>query len=162
MLQDVLETGLRIVFCGTAAGEESAKRKMYYAGKGNKFWRAIHEVGLTPELLSPDQYVILPKYRIGLTDLVKGQSGMDDGIDFKKKGVEELRVKMLKYKPILLCFNGKRAGREYFSKDVEYGIQEDMIGSTKLFVVPSTSGAASKFWDIKWWYELERISRGEF
>ncbi|MCX6741231.1 MAG: mismatch-specific DNA-glycosylase, partial [Candidatus Parcubacteria bacterium] len=37
ILPDVLEKGLRIVFCGTAVGDRSAKRRCYYAGRGNKF-----------------------------------------------------------------------------------------------------------------------------
>lgn len=65
MLPKVLEKDLRIVFCGTAAGKRSAELQMYYAGQGNKFWRVLEEVDLTPELLSPHQYTNLPQYRIG-------------------------------------------------------------------------------------------------
>lgn len=48
VLPDVLEPGLKIVFCGTVAGRTSALRCAYYAGPGNKFWRMRHAVGLTP------------------------------------------------------------------------------------------------------------------
>lgn len=159
MLPDVLENDLRIVFCGTAAGEKSAELQKYYAGKGNKFWRVLKEVGLTPKMLSPHQYADLPQYRIGLTDLVKYGSGMDHQIDFKNKGTEALRSKIMEFKPVVLCFNGKRAAEEFLSRSVGYGIQRERIGSTQLFVAPSTSGAANGFWNIGWWYELETISR---
>lgn len=69
VLRDVLVSDLRIVFCGTAAGFASAKQRAYYAGPGNAFWRTLFEVGLTPRLLEPAQYHIVPQYGLGLTDL---------------------------------------------------------------------------------------------
>jgi len=158
MLPDILENNLKVVFCGTATGEKSAKLQMYYAGSGNKFWKVLKEVGLTPETLAPRQYTDLPKYGIGLTDLVKQMSGMDHQIDFKDEGDEVLRDKILKYQPKILCFNGKRAAQEFLSRSVNYGLQPEQIGATSLFVAPSTSGAANGFWDVKWWFELVRIS----
>lgn len=159
MLPDVLEENLRVVFCGTAAGERSAQLQMYYAGRGNKFWRILKEVDLIPELLSPHQYTDLIKHRIGLTDLVKHESGMDHKIDFKNNGAEALRGKMLRFKPSILCFNGKRAAEEFLSRSVDYGIQKERIGSTELFVAPSTSGAANRYWDTSYWFDLEEASR---
>ena len=41
----------RIVFCGTAAGTVSAARGAYYAHPQNRFWSALHAIGLTPRLL---------------------------------------------------------------------------------------------------------------
>lgn len=51
VLPDVLKPDLKIVFCGTAAGRESAARGAYYAGSGNSFWKTLHEVGLYPALV---------------------------------------------------------------------------------------------------------------
>ena len=42
ILPDVLEPGLRVVFCGTAAGKASARAGAYYAGPGNAFWPTLH------------------------------------------------------------------------------------------------------------------------
>ena len=53
VLPDVLAPGLRIVFCGTAAGTVSARRGAYYAHPQNRFWPALHAVGLTPRLMRP-------------------------------------------------------------------------------------------------------------
>jgi hypothetical protein len=78
LLDDLLPPGLRLVICGTAAGERSAKLGAYYAGRGNKFWRTLHEVGLTPDrTLIPSEFRELLSYGIGLTDLAKGVSGMN-------------------------------------------------------------------------------------
>jgi len=156
MLPDVLQYNLDIVFCGTAAGETSAKLQMYYAGPGNKFWRTLGEVGLTPRVLTPREFPDLPKHGLGLTDLVKDASGMDNEIDFRTKGSKAFRDKIIKFQPKVLCFNGKRAAQEFLSRSVHYGVQPEQIGNTRLFVAPSTSGAANRFWDIKWWEELAR------
>ena len=56
VLPDVLEPGLRIVFCGTAAGHVSARRGAYYAHPQNRFWPALHAIGLTPRRLEPEDY----------------------------------------------------------------------------------------------------------
>ena len=80
ILQDVLQDSLRVVLCGTAVGTASATAGAYYAHKQNKFWKILHETGLTPELLQPHQYRDLLRHRIGLTDFVKTHSGMDHQI----------------------------------------------------------------------------------
>jgi double-stranded uracil-DNA glycosylase len=76
-LPDVLQPGLRLVICGTAAGAASAAEGAYYAGPGNKFWRVLHEVGLTPRELWSADYELLLSYGIGLTDLAKHAFGAD-------------------------------------------------------------------------------------
>jgi len=55
VLPDVLAPGLAIVFCGTAVGTVSARRRAYYAGPGNAFWPTLHRVGLTPRQLLPEE-----------------------------------------------------------------------------------------------------------
>lgn len=77
MLPDLLAKDLKVVFCGSAAGNKSAQAGTYYAGPGNKFWRILYATGLTPRLLQPSEYPTLLNYGIGLSDLVKGKSGSD-------------------------------------------------------------------------------------
>ena len=77
VLTDLLQPGLRAVFCGTQAGTQSARRGAYYAGRGNRFWPTLHDVGLTPVRLAPEQYPMLLDYGIGLTDMAKKTSGAD-------------------------------------------------------------------------------------
>ena len=57
------------MICGSAAGRRSAAAGAYYAGPGNKFWRILHESGLTPRRLAPEEFALLPDVGIGLTDL---------------------------------------------------------------------------------------------
>ena len=44
VLPDVLERGLKVVFCGTALGPTSAQVGAYYAGPGNQFWDVLFSV----------------------------------------------------------------------------------------------------------------------
>jgi TDG/mug DNA glycosylase family protein len=151
----VLVPGLRVVFCGTAAGEVAARVGAPYAGPGNRFWWVLHEVGLTPRELSPLEFRDLPTWGIGLTDAAKHVVGGDSVLraaDFDACAVVD---KVTRYAPGVLAFVGKRAAREVLRKNpVKYGDQESAIGSSAVWVVPSTSGAARGFWDIEPWRNL--------
>jgi TDG/mug DNA glycosylase family protein len=158
MLDDLLRRGLKLVVVGTAAGAASAKKQQYYSGPGNKFWRTIHAIGLTPRILAPAEARQLLAYGIGLTDLVKGQSGADTAIRFGPCAPDRLRDLILDCGPEVVCFNGKRAALEYLSsKEAAYGEQRVGIGNSRLFVAPSTSGAASGSWDISYWHTLATL-----
>ena len=160
MLDDILAPGLSVVFCGTAASARSAAVMQYYAGRGNKFWRVLHQTGLTPRLLSPSEYRSLPEFGIGLTDIAKGQSGADKDIVFDARGAERVREKVMRFQPRFLCFNGKRAAQEFLGRnDVGYGSRSERIGATALHVLPSTAGLASGFWDEQRWHEFARMVR---
>lgn len=156
MLPDVLQPGLTIVFCGTAAGAVSARRGAYYAGPGNKFWPMLFKTGLTPRQLRPEEFLLLPQWGIGITDMVKGKSGGDRAFkraDYDAAGFER---RIRKFAPRLVVFNGKNAAKQYLGRSTaNYGPVEDTaIGDTRLYVVPSTSGAANGFWDERWWLEM--------
>ena len=69
VLPDRLRPGLKLVFCGTAAGRQSALQQAYYAHGQNRFWRTLYEVGLTPQLFLPQDYEKLWELGIGLTDI---------------------------------------------------------------------------------------------
>lgn len=161
MLPDVLAEDLRVVFCGTAAGTRSAEASAYYAGPGNKFWRVIHEIGLTPRQFVPEEYPQLIDHSIGLTDLVKGKAGSDSDLASDDFGVDVLRAKLRQYTPRLLCFNGKKAAQVFLqTKRVGYGPVAIPFGATQLFVAPSTSGAANGYWDQTQWHDLATLIRG--
>ena len=152
ILPDLLIHNLDIVFCGMAASKKSKQDKAYYAGPGNKFWKTLHTIRLTPKQLSPKDYEQLLTFNIGLTDICKTDYGNDNELDKSKYDANKLHLAVIKYKPLILCFNGKNAAKVYLNKKkVDYGIQHEKIGQTKLFVAPSTSGAASGFWDINQW-----------
>jgi len=155
MLPDVLDDNLIVVFCGTAVGAKSAEVSAYYAGPGNKFWRTLHAIGLTPRVLAPHEYRSLPGFGVGLTDLVKSKSGSDSVLTTGDFDQSEFAAKIRRFAPRFVGFNGKRAAQEYLGrKKVSFGRLEEQIGRTRLFVLPSTSGAANGYWDDAPWQEL--------
>jgi TDG/mug DNA glycosylase family protein len=161
LLKDLLGLGLKIVFCGTAAGEVSVARGEYYAGPGNKFWPVLFEVSLTPRRLAPCEYKDLLGFGIGLSDVVKGQAGGDASIDFGRSEPGDLRQKIEYFSPTVLAFNGKKAAQVFLGeRRVELGLQAKQVGTTRLFVAPSTSGAANRYWNVDLWYELAELVLG--
>lgn len=161
MLKDLLAPRLRLVVCGTAASTVSAERGLYYAGPGNKFWPVLCEVGLTNRQLRAEEYGQLLCFGIGLTDVAKGQSGSDAEIDFRLSNPQALCEKIIEFIPGILAFNGKKAAQVFLNRrNVEYGLQSETIGSTRLFVAPSTSGAANGSWNVECWEELARMVSG--
>ncbi len=153
--------GLDLAVCGAAAGRRSAEVGAYYAGPGNRFWRILHETGLTPRLLAPEEFRLLPEFGIGLTDLAKTASGPDSGIPRGAWDAGGLRRRIEAARPRILAFNGKNAARRFIgAARVGYGLQSQRIGGTEIFVLPSTSGAASGYWDPGPWRELARLVAG--
>ncbi len=161
VLRDVLEPGLRAVFCGTAAGKASARARAYYAGPGNAFWRALHETGLTPVRLAPTDFARLPSYGLGLTDICKVRYGSDEEVGGGEFDVDGLRARVAAVEPANLAFNGKNAARGALERDVAFGPQEEQIGGATVWVLPSTSGAARRYWNLEPWLELAEACADE-
>lgn len=156
VLRDVLEPGLRVVFCGTAAGTASARAGAYYAGPGNAFWETLHATELTPVRLAPTEFARLPEYGIGLTDICKVLHGSDAEVGTVEFDVAGLEARIAEAEPANLAFNGKNAARGALERAVGYGLQPERIGGATVWVLPSTSGAARRFWDVGPWRELAR------
>lgn len=154
VLPDLLRPGLRLVFCGTAAGRASARAGAYYAGPGNAFWPTLAYVGLTPRELAPSEYELLPEYGIGLTDLCKVRHGSDAEVGTVEFDVNGLHAKLAAAEPERLAFNGKNAARGALERPVAYGCQDEPFAGAEVWVLPSTSGAARGHWDIGPWEEL--------
>lgn len=156
ILPDILEPDLDIVFCGSAAGTASARAGAYYAGPGNAFWPTLYRVGLIPEPLEPRRFAELPHFGLGLTDLCKTAAGADGELPPDADDVAALREKIRRWRPRCVAFVGKRPARVFLGRPVETGPQPETVGPTALFVLPSPSGAARRWWDEAPWRELAR------
>jgi TDG/mug DNA glycosylase family protein len=159
ILPDVLRPGLRLVFCGTAAGKRSAAERAYYAHPGNMFWRALFEAALTPRQLAPSEFPLLPDYGIGLTDLAKRHAGNDNELPQDAFDVPALIAKIERHAPRMLAFTSKHAARALLDRAVNYGLQEKPIAGTQLFVLPSPSGQARGHWNLALWQALSECVR---
>jgi TDG/mug DNA glycosylase family protein len=159
ILPDVLEHGLSLVFCGTAAGTRSAQDRAYYAHPGNMFWRTVFAIGLTPRLLAPAEFPLMPAFGLGLTDLSKFHYGNDNELPVDAFDVAALRTKIETFAPRVLAFTSKHAGSSALGKPIAYGLQPATYGSTQLFVLPSPSGQARRSWNAGIWQELADFVR---
>ena len=157
VLQDLLQDSLRVVLCGTAVGTASAVAGAYYAHKQNKFWKILYETGLIPEPMQPQQYRELLKHRIGLTDFVKTHSGMDHQIplsELTEISRARLSASIAKFRPGFLAFTSKTAGQRFLGGKRDYGEQIERIAETRIWILPSTSGAANGSWRPEIWHQF--------
>lgn len=165
ILPDILSPGLKVVFCGTAVGEQSAARGHYYGGRGNEFWRLLFEAGLTSRMLTPVDDASLPDYGIGMTDLAKHiAQSHDRGLTYD---VPALLAKLEEFRPTWIAFTSKEGGRgaarALGHPAPRLGAQPWSVGSTRVYVLPSPSGAnRRKEYDgratrLEWWRDLANL-----
>ena len=158
ILPDVLDFGLVLVFCGTAASNISARYRAYYANPGNSFWRSLCQAGFTSRLFEPSEFRSLLDLRIGLTDVAKGKAGSDADLTGSDFDPGALNAKILRVNPQILAFTSKAAWRAWKGatpkQSVSWGWQEEILGATRIYVLPSPSGAARRYWDIEPWLAL--------
>ena len=163
LVPDILTDGLRLVFCGSALGDMSWKRRAYYANPGNRFWQTLAGVGLTPRRLAAEEYPRLVDWGIGLTDLVKTDHGQDVHIFDGHVDLDEarrlLRIKVLRWQPRVLAFTSRTVAAQFLGRRAVPGRQPDCVGRTVVWVLPSTSGLARRFFEIGPWQDLALFLR---
>jgi len=161
VLPDVLGARLYAVFCGTAVADASRLTKGYYAGPGNKFWPTLHATGLTPILIRPANYTLIRQYGLGLTDLAKNISGPDSALCTRDFDLKRFMDKLRDNAPVIVAFNGLKAAQEVLKRQgLKYGDQHRLLFGARIWVMPSTSNAASRYWDEKPWRDLaEKVKR---
>jgi TDG/mug DNA glycosylase family protein len=158
-LPDQLRDHLRLVFVGTAAGQRSADLRQYYAHPGNRFWRTIHEVGITPRRYEPHEFPMLLDLGIGFTDMCKLGKGMDRVALKSGNDPSAFREKMLQYRPKTIAFTSKKAASLFSgrpTKAIELGRQPPQEDFPVVFVLTSPSGAASGYWSVQPWQALAK------
>jgi double-stranded uracil-DNA glycosylase len=161
-LPDQLQENLRLVFVGTAASRRSADLGHYYAHRGNRFWRTIHEIGITPRRYEPHEFQALLELGIGFTDLCKLGAGMDHEALAFPVDIEAFREKMRRHRPKTIAFTSKKAASLFYgrpTKAVALGRQPPEQDFPIVFVLPSPSGAASGYWSVQPWQELATAIR---
>lgn len=158
VLPDLLDYGLFLLFCGTAASDISARHGAYYANPTNAFWSTLHTTGLTPRPMQPRDFRELLDLGIGLTDLAKTSVGSDRCLQPQDMLRERLRRSICRYKPQIVAFTSKAAWRGWqglrSGDAVLYGWQAETLGETAFYVLPSPSGAARAYWDLAPWRAL--------
>lgn len=175
-LPDYLRPGLDLVFIGINPGIYSLYKGHYFARTTSRFWPAFSKSRLSEPMrtalgvqsLRPEHDCELPRFGIGLTDVVKLPSSNASQLtpaDFAE-WAPRLLARLRRLKPRVACFHGLTAYRPFLLhalKSVErpqLGPQPHAIGNTRIFVVPNPSPANAHFTlaDQTAWYDrLERF-----
>lgn len=140
---DVIAPGLTVLFCGINPGLYTAAVGHHFARPGNRFWRAIHDAGLTPRLLSPADQRELLDYGIGIVNMIARTTATaaelsDDEI---RAGGRMLVDKVVRFRPRKVAFLGVSTYRTAFDRPkASVGRQEERIGGSETWVLPNPSG----------------------
>jgi double-stranded uracil-DNA glycosylase len=159
ILPDRLAPDLRVWFVGTAAGPRSAEVGAYYAHRGNRFWRALHQSGITPRQFEPEEFPQLLSLGIGLTDFCKTGWGVDADIAREAFDVAGFTRKVKRLKPRTLAFTSKTAASLWLGQRtgrILTGLQSLDGDRPGVFVLPSPSGLATSYWSLDPWRALAR------
>jgi double-stranded uracil-DNA glycosylase len=147
-LPDVLAPGLDLLFCGINPSLVSAARGHHFARPGNRFWPALHLAGLTPRRLAPEEDGELPRYGIGVTNLVDRptRAAAELTPDELRAGAAALAGLVAEYRPRVLAVLGVTAWRSAFDRPgAGLGVQPERVGGAVTWVVPNPSGLNARY-----------------
>ncbi|WP_301540886.1 MULTISPECIES: G/U mismatch-specific DNA glycosylase [Corallococcus] len=147
-MPDLLATELRVLFCGINPSLYSAVVGVHFARPGNRFWPSLHAAGFTPRLLKPAEQEELLALGLGITNVVDRATASADqlGAEDYSEGAKSLARKVKRYRPKYLAVLGLGAYRTAFSRPkARFGPQEEMLGDTRLWVLPNPSGLNASY-----------------
>lgn len=143
-IKDHLKENLDLLFVGFNPSIRSAETGHHFANPNNRFWKILHESGLTENKLAAEEDYKLLDLGYGLTNIVSRPTKAADEITKEEyqKGREELIKKISLLKPKIVCYVGKGVYQEFSGKKtLPWGKQEQsVIPGTIDFVAPSSSG----------------------
>ncbi|UNO38627.1 G/U mismatch-specific DNA glycosylase [Streptomyces sp. MST-110588] len=143
LVPDVAASGLRVLFCGINPGLMSAAAGHHFARPGNRFWPVLYASGFTPRLLKPSEQQELLSYGLGITNVVARATARADELTAEeyREGGRLLAEKVARLRPKWLAVAGVTAYRVAFdNKHAKVGPQPDLIGDTRIWVLPNPSG----------------------
>jgi TDG/mug DNA glycosylase family protein len=157
-LPHYLRPGLRVVFIGYNPAIYSAEAGHYYARPGNMFWRHLSESGIAGRRVTcEDDAQLMDEAGIGFTDLCCRATVRAEHLTRAEiaEGARRLHAELLEHQPRMAVFSG-RGIYQHFGRHAlglatnvlasrEYGEQPERIHDTILWVIPSSSGLASKW-----------------
>lgn len=156
-LPDYLGAGLKLVLVGINPGQYSVDHGHYFSRRQNRFWPAFSASKLSESIrqalgvrvLLPEHDRLLPRFGIGLTDIIKRPTKNASELTAAEfeEWVPRLVEKIMFHAPRVVCFHGV-TGYTPFARIVfrraartPLGEQVDRLGATLLYVVPNPSPA---------------------
>jgi double-stranded uracil-DNA glycosylase len=144
-LRDHIRPGVRVLFVGINPGVRSSLTGHHFAGYSNRFWKLLFESGLAPERIGFEDDERLPEWGYGMTNLVARPTPGIDGLERPEyvEGRRRLLRKVRRYGPPVVALVGVTVFRAMFPGRrgrVALGLQQERIGTSRVFVLPNPSG----------------------
>ncbi len=139
-LADTVGADMRLLLCGLNPSPYSAEVGIGFGRPGNRFWPAALEAGLVSRDRDPRH--ALTAHRIGMTDIVKRptRTAAELDVDEYRAGLDRVRRLVDWLRPNAICFVGLAGWRAAMDRKAVAGLQPEPLGSTPVYVMPSTSG----------------------
>jgi TDG/mug DNA glycosylase family protein len=141
---------VRVLFVGINPCVRSSLTGHHFAGFSNRFWKLLYESGLVTEPIGFADDGRLPEWGYGITNIVPRPT---PGIDTLTReeyvaGRLRLRRKVLRYRPSIVAMIGVTVFRAMYPERkgaVLLGLQEERIGTSRVFVLPNPSGRNANY-----------------
>lgn len=143
-LPDYLQPGLKVLFVGFNPSIRSGELGHHFASPNNRFWKILHQAGLTRRQYSPMEDQSLLDLGYGLTNLVARptRAAADVSAAEYARGRKVLRYKIELNLPRVVCHVGKGVYQIYARRRrAAWGFQTgELTPGVSDFVAPSSSG----------------------
>jgi len=142
-LPDIIGPDLLVLMVGINPSLYSAAVKHHFARPGNRFWPALHQSGLVPRLMRPENDRELLDHGIGLTNIARRATARGDELSREEleRGGRTLVRKVRRHRPKCVAMVGITAYRIAFGKPkAVMGKQDELLGGAALWVLPNPSG----------------------
>ncbi len=167
-LPDILAPKLNLLIVAINPSVHSAQVGFSFSAKGNPFWRLLHESGLTPVLLKPEQERRLLEFGIGLTSSAQRATREATELSRVERTFGATRVEGLvrELSPRCVALLGLTLYPVFFPKGNERGpgLKEGTLGGARVFVLPNPSGRNRAYPGFEkkliWYRELANVVNG--
>jgi TDG/mug DNA glycosylase family protein len=148
-VDDLLGPHVRLLFVGINPGLWTAATNTHFCHPSNRFYPALRKAGLldwgfdTSVGMSPEEQDRLERIGIGITNLVPRATARASELDDVELRAGRARVEQVvaDIKPVVTAVAGLTAFRTAFERPrAVLGIQSEVIGASRLWVVPNPSG----------------------
>jgi TDG/mug DNA glycosylase family protein len=142
-LPDLVAPGLRVLLVGINPSLWSGWSGRHFGRPSNRLWTTLHEAGLTPRRLAPEDTGELLAAGIGITNLVARATARADELsdDEIRAGVPGLQALVREWRPRAVAVLGVSAYRVAFARPkAVVGRQPGGLEGALLWVLPNPSG----------------------
>lgn len=142
-IEDVIASGLRVLFVGINPGLYSGWTGYHFARPGNRFWPVLYAAGFTLRLLRPFEQHLLLAYGCGITNLVHRATATAAELTAEEliAGGERLLQVIQRFRPQSVAVLGVTAYRTALQRPkAQIGLQPETLAGVPVWVLPNPSG----------------------